>query len=1499
SSSASPTRQAATGASATAIEPRTAESSCFRLDPSAGLLSLEFQKLDREANPLHRIVIRCQGLRGPPLSASVTATLSLMDVNDNRPSSSSPARRSTCPEAVPVGHVITRLRATSRDTGRNAEIRYRLLDSAGLFNLSELTSFNRVPGQEGLTGVSSGSSRPASFTACAGRDVNLAASALPRSQLVIPELRVIAAVPGNYLLSRPVDTGRLGEGRLPRTAREKTSPSSPQLPVSSSVSCAALLGRSSKSSSTCQRAAGSHFSGPRRRLFVSERTAAFDAGESAGGWREVAALKVFFGREREMLARRRSRLGEVARVAVADGRPNKGDKVEECRGEQKGQASWSCRRSWTSSDQQRGHHATVGPSDLSADSPLSSTARRVHASLPENAEPGTACGRQPDRTADSAGDNRRRWRVQHRQLFSLDMSIGRLFARKKADARPRTPTALDSAGHGTDYGRTAMTARRGSNPAVLDENDLRAKFDPEEYVIRADAEMGTSGLSRGGLLDPVDLKPPPNPPQIDDKGNVSQQPYLVSLIVTPMHFRKNAGSDGGPASGRLGLCTSATARRAARTAVPFSCVAAGGRRVATAGQFLRGSSVADFAVNINFGHCCESEEQDIIVQACRRGQRTLCGRAKLFVRTVRADQLTPSLLPSNLTAVLAYPAAGGEKLGRLRLRHPSPKDARLRLLSHSDLFSLAPNGELSVAMATTPPDGLHRVREVRVRVTLLTEAMAESAVPLHLGGGSAHGFFLDRRDAQLAEQLTAQLRLGADARVLLLGVQRGSGGGERQRQLMALLAVYEESRRGFLDPAEVRSRLNSSEAVRSRCCPRRRGLQLGGGGSAGPAAAGGDGRDHLHGAGVPAGADMRHALSAPPSGAVFGFFPGGSEGGEGAAWALADRGRGASCAVSGCGGWRLALRLHADGDGRLEPRPRCPEAAGHRRPRRSGAAAARQPRRRGERRSLARVLLRLHDGSPYWTLELLTDSIEPQLGQLPALPASSPSSWDRASTLRVELDRFVGCLTDLLSWPAATRLTAQRRLRLRPRLGAAARRPSWRRPARRRRCQHEGVCTEVGAASRPTPRARCELNLRPLRPPALPERRRLPGLRRRARRGFRLRLPGWARPDRAASWWTAAAAERRPHLVEVEAPANTAAGAWAAAAAARAPAMLGALCDPRTSTSADRPSGCAMAGRRLRQPAGPFRCGSVRVSIGFHRTGLRAAARPTGAAIDGGASASEQPLLLGLRFHELAAVLGCVSSLLLLALAVFCLVSCYGKRRRGRRRRGNHGNGRVAKQHSPASMSPPTEAAAAAAARDDPGEEAMALMPMMAPPMIKRQLRRPGGLADVRRLRDAAAAAANAAVNADRQLRGLRALPVLLRLLRLGRRRPMSTLRDTSDWRGLAATLGGLARVQGPRANPPDLIHGRGPFTSVSYFGRRRCRQTSASVRHRRLSNAVDVPPPTSGGRLGASLVVIAAAAAVGGSGFGGFGGPGSGGEEAAACGRERKRWLERAVLSV
>uniref|UniRef100_A0A1I8IWM4 Cadherin domain-containing protein n=1 Tax=Macrostomum lignano TaxID=282301 RepID=A0A1I8IWM4_9PLAT len=530
------------------IEPRTAESSCFRLDPSAGLLSLEFQKLDREANPLHRIVIVARDCGEPPLSASVTATLSLMDVNDNPPEFEQPSPTVNLSEAVPVGHVITRLRATSRDSGRNAEIRYRLLDSAGLFNLSELTDFSIIAQLPASFSVSCAallgrSSKCSSTFASEPRNCHFSAAEPGKaiSGILPPDPRPpLTNLNGRiHILDMPSTVfdppdpwwaAELSAAKQQQQSREKPFPqgtpaaqaeagNGDRVPDPGHIfhtEAAEIVakGAGMKSSSTSVEFLRFQFEAPLgSRLFVSERAAPLTAGESAGDERSRCSQSVFWP-EREMLARE-GRAGEVAGSPRQTGSEQRRHGREAERAKRPSELVLAAPLDF---ERQQRHHATVRAFDL-GDSPLSSTAVvtvRVldendnapqflsdvyNASLPENREPGYRLDVNLTATDADSGDNGRlAYSIESgnsQQLFSLDMSTGRLFARKKADREAKDFYRLTVLA--TDYGNPPMTGRAEVRIRVLDENDCEPKFDQEEYRFVM---------------------------QIDDKGNVSQQPYL-------------------------------------------------------------------------------------------------------------------------------------------------------------------------------------------------------------------------------------------------------------------------------------------------------------------------------------------------------------------------------------------------------------------------------------------------------------------------------------------------------------------------------------------------------------------------------------------------------------------------------------------------------------------------------------------------------------------------------------------------------------------------------------------------------------------------------------------------------------------------------------------------------------------------------------------------------------------------------------------------------------
>ncbi|XP_049865459.1 fat-like cadherin-related tumor suppressor homolog [Pectinophora gossypiella] len=101
-------------------------SGAFELSPDSGIITLR-TALDREQQAEHRLVVRARDAGRPPRSATATVRLSVADVNDNPPEFEFRAYRATVPELDAVGTEILRVRATSRDTGVNADVYYSLV----------------------------------------------------------------------------------------------------------------------------------------------------------------------------------------------------------------------------------------------------------------------------------------------------------------------------------------------------------------------------------------------------------------------------------------------------------------------------------------------------------------------------------------------------------------------------------------------------------------------------------------------------------------------------------------------------------------------------------------------------------------------------------------------------------------------------------------------------------------------------------------------------------------------------------------------------------------------------------------------------------------------------------------------------------------------------------------------------------------------------------------------------------------------------------------------------------------------------------------------------------------------------------------------------------------------------------------------------------------------------------------------------------------------------
>ncbi|KAH1182067.1 hypothetical protein KIL84_009821, partial [Mauremys mutica] len=110
----------------------------FSVDPQSGVVRTATPNLDREAQAELLVVIQAKDMGGHAggLSASVTVTVTLSDVNDNPPKFPQSSYQFSVLETQPPGSPVGRLRAHDPDEGANARLSYRLLDGDGPFAIS-------------------------------------------------------------------------------------------------------------------------------------------------------------------------------------------------------------------------------------------------------------------------------------------------------------------------------------------------------------------------------------------------------------------------------------------------------------------------------------------------------------------------------------------------------------------------------------------------------------------------------------------------------------------------------------------------------------------------------------------------------------------------------------------------------------------------------------------------------------------------------------------------------------------------------------------------------------------------------------------------------------------------------------------------------------------------------------------------------------------------------------------------------------------------------------------------------------------------------------------------------------------------------------------------------------------------------------------------------------------------------------------------------------------
>ena len=127
----------------------------YELRPPSAMFSLEARRgegdawdlrlaldrsLDRETTALHSLVLVAVDRGEPPRSGSVEIRVRVLDANDNSPVFDRPVYRVDVAEDADVGRTVVTVRATDRDAGDNARLRYALVDAdADLFTVDAVT----------------------------------------------------------------------------------------------------------------------------------------------------------------------------------------------------------------------------------------------------------------------------------------------------------------------------------------------------------------------------------------------------------------------------------------------------------------------------------------------------------------------------------------------------------------------------------------------------------------------------------------------------------------------------------------------------------------------------------------------------------------------------------------------------------------------------------------------------------------------------------------------------------------------------------------------------------------------------------------------------------------------------------------------------------------------------------------------------------------------------------------------------------------------------------------------------------------------------------------------------------------------------------------------------------------------------------------------------------------------------------------------------------------
>ncbi|XP_056376938.1 cadherin-10-like [Hyla sarda] len=113
----------------------------FSVEPETGIIRTALPNMNREIREHYQVVIQAKDMGGQMggLSGTTTVNINLTDVNDNPPRFTQNTYHLSVSESSLPGTVVGHIKAVDADIGRNAEVRYRIIDGDEM-NMFDITT---------------------------------------------------------------------------------------------------------------------------------------------------------------------------------------------------------------------------------------------------------------------------------------------------------------------------------------------------------------------------------------------------------------------------------------------------------------------------------------------------------------------------------------------------------------------------------------------------------------------------------------------------------------------------------------------------------------------------------------------------------------------------------------------------------------------------------------------------------------------------------------------------------------------------------------------------------------------------------------------------------------------------------------------------------------------------------------------------------------------------------------------------------------------------------------------------------------------------------------------------------------------------------------------------------------------------------------------------------------------------------------------------------------